>query len=413
MVGHSRSSGPYRSAASEFWSARLQSARAIAALIVAVAHAKGAVLLIDWHLPVLAQPNLRDGVLRFLDVFINSPAAVTSFFVISGFVIGLSLDRLGRLSPAAYFIFLSKRALRLYPAHLVAILGMIGLGLLLLANRAPLNIAGLPPDLSDWYSGVQFSPLKLRSVLANLSGMSWSLNLVAWSLYVQLCVAPLLPIFHWVARADRLRVDLLMLAILIALAALTWPTLWSTNWFVFYLGMLIPTQGRRWADCLIQHLGTRLAIVLAAAVTVVPGAIAFERPLSVFVIEAFGAFMLVSVLVWSRDPAAFRWLESPLLRWSGRISYSFYLWHFIVLTLVIHELYARIGAESVQRWDWLWFLAVTASTVGLALALARLSYVYVEQPVARLGATLMKRPRRPVRGSRLSGAGAPAQAPGD
>ena len=178
---------------------RIESVRGLAALCVALTHARGFLLLIDHDVVLLDRSSLRDFVLDVFDGFFNGETAVILFFVISGVVIGRALD--ARRSD--FVPFLIRRGFRLYPAHIVATLGIVGLGWLFLTGAPPLDFTAYP-NLgalhAAWLNGESFNPLKLRSVVGTLTMAGWSLNLVIWSLYAEMCAAPLLPLLHNLSR---------------------------------------------------------------------------------------------------------------------------------------------------------------------------------------------------------------------
>lgn len=73
-----------------------------------------------------------------------------------------------------------------------------------------------------------------------------------------------------------------------------------------------------------------------------------------------------------------RWLERPTLSWLGQISYSLYLYHVLVLALVV-----RLGAEMLPVWSLLIVSFI------LSFPVAHLAYRWVEVPAMRRG----RRPR--------------------
>src|SRR5262245_17810774 len=195
----------------------------------------------------------RDVVLKIMSGLINGETAVIVFFVISGVVIGRSLESRHRAASAGgdFIPFMIRRVLRLYPAHIVATLAIIGLAWLFLAGQPPVDQAAADPgtypamstEAAGWLNGKVFNPLKWQSVAGNLSMASWTMNLVVWSLYAEICAAPFLPLFHALARRGNGWLDIAVLAVLIALSLLNWQHLWSRYLFVFYLGMMVETHG--------------------------------------------------------------------------------------------------------------------------------------------------------------------------
>lgn len=72
-------------------------------------------------LPIQQLPSLRDKITKIALMAMNGHSAVMLFFVLSGFVLTLSLNRIGDLNAKAVFNFTIKRLLRLYPVLVVVI----------------------------------------------------------------------------------------------------------------------------------------------------------------------------------------------------------------------------------------------------------------------------------------------------
>lgn len=377
---------------------RVESVRGLAALCVALSHTLGYVMVNEgWGRSLVDQPSARAVVLKIIDGLTAGETAVTVFFVISGVVIGRSLDARGGSGSAGreFVPFMIRRVLRLYPAHIVATLAIIALAALFLMGRPPLDFAAYPAmsaDAAGWLNGDVFNPLKWRSVAGNLAMASWTMNLVVWSLYAEICAAPFLPLFHRLSRRKNGWLDAATLAALTGLSLLNWEHLWSRYLFVFYLGMMVETQGLVWARALERKLGGNLvAAALLYLLMVLPNTFAAHRSPAVVLAEALGAFGVVSLVVCSEGRQPLRSLERPLLRWNGRLSYSFYLWHFFIMTLALRAVYATLSAGVVHRFEIVIFLATALVTVGAALAIAQLSYTYVEIPSVGLGRRLAAR----------------------
>ena len=120
-----------------------------------------------------------------------------------------------------------------------------------------------------------------------------------------------------------------------------------------------------------------------------------RSPMDVLLPMALGmsvaAFGLVSLIAWGKSPAASGLLLQPFMRMTGRLSYSFYLWHDLLLYGFARLLFATVPPQVLAEWN-LTLLAVTyALTVGASLAVAALSYRWVERPFIALGRKLSRR----------------------
>ncbi len=116
-----------------------------------------------------------------------------------------------------------------------------------------------------------------------------------------------------------------------------------------------------------------------------PDLLIANRPSVVIIIEAFSAFTLISLIVRYADWRHFRLLDRPFVRWNGRLSYSFYLWHLMILTVLTHELYSHAAPELMQRFELPIFGGLLLISVAIALAIAHVSYRFVEKPGIALG----------------------------
>ena len=77
--------------------------------------------------------------------------------------------------------------------------------------------------------------------------------------------------------------------------------------------------------------------------------------------------------------------DNAVLRFLGRVSYSFYLLHPLTL-MIFWKMDAALGAILQAGCPpWLVLLAMLAISITVALPLAALSYHFVEKPFVRLG----------------------------
>ena len=85
-------------------------------------------------------------------------------------------------------------------------------------------------------------------------------------------------------------------------------------------------------------------------------------------------------------------LESPIIRWVGKISYGLYLYHWPIYLLVTPTRAARLvpGVDVIEGNNLIWLhLAIT-------FAVSTASFYLVEQPVVRRRVPLLDRPMKPI-----------------
>jgi len=326
--------------------------------------------------------GLQSGITRFLLVFLNGGAAVTVFFVLSGYVLGLSLDR-HSLRIGRVLGFYAKRVFRLYPAH-IAVTAAIAVSLLF--HRYQVFEAG-----SEWYGYWYRESVNTVQVLRNMALAQVELNHIAWTLQVELAGSVFLPVAYLLARRVGLGLNLL------ALAALVWLSFSTSSvllmfLYCFYAGLILPQLQQRFGSELGGSAGNMLLVigilVLCAGFTLMGSKGLFGRVL----IETLGAVIVISVLIHERNKENWfnRFLAIGVVNRLGRYSYSFYLLHFIVLYWMARALFHLVGAGALGAAPLAWGALMALVTVPLTFWLAGLSYRFVEVPMVKLGKRLTR-----------------------
>jgi peptidoglycan/LPS O-acetylase OafA/YrhL len=299
---------------------------------------------------------------------------VDIFFVISGCVITASLKRQPGSSLADLLAgFYARRLKRLVPALLL----MLVVGALLVCLVDPRPHASLRTGLA---AVVGFSNVELLGQATDYFARAAQLNVFThtWSLGVEEQFYFLYPLLVWGCGFGRqpggtrrlaLAISLLSLA---SLAAFAW--FWNTAPSAAYF--LMPT--RLWeigAGCLLQLALARgagaprwlLGLPPLPLVVALLATLALPRQLGV---AAHLSCVLLTTLLLGclrTGTLAERLLSRPGLVYLGLLSYSLYLWHWLVLSL------AR------------WTVGLTALTVPplllLTLLLAMASYTWLETPL--------------------------------
>ncbi len=294
---------------------------------------------------------------------------VTVFFVLSGFCIHGAYLQDRKIKPGARYNwmgYLRRRFLRIYPGMFVALVLSAIVGLF-------------------WTTGLIRNP-NWRGFFGHLFLFSnfdtencYGINAVLWSTIVECYFYLLYPVVVFgMSRFGCKRT-------LLTVTALSW------GYFLFVTvntpagdlrlmwQMTFPALWWKWC------LGVGLA-ELHFADSQSPTRSLLSRPLALFIVllTSFGAclfndvhvtanllrFLLpivVAVGVHGLSTARIQWLETSLCRWIGRVSYSIYLFHPIVL----------VGFSVISLGSWWWDLPLF---LFVAIAAGAAGYYLVEAP---------------------------------
>ncbi len=337
---------------------RIESLRGVAALTVAVLHATTPLVALP------AQGRLDQAGLFAIKALTNGYGAVVAFFVISGFVLARSLDR--NFDARGFAV---ARAFRLLPAAAAAV-GVVAI----LHGFFGYALNG----------GVSYGPV---NVILNMLMLRVNIIGVMWSMKAELAATPLIFFCSWIGRAGKPHRLLVIAGVLFALSFLgqyCHALGEDTNLgplFAFPIGVWLHFGGRK----LVEQLSTRSTVLVAGfAIVVFCGCSFFNTVASVgLLVECLSAATLVALVAYREGETLFAPLDYPIVRFYGKISYSFYLLHPLSLWFA-----ARV-ADHVQRLSDLpvSVIALVAAVCSVAATtpFAYLSWRFVETPFVRLG----------------------------
>jgi len=301
---------------------------------------------------------------------------VDVFFVISGFLIGGLLYKEATAGRFSYRDFYARRIRRIAPALLVLLAVTSALALLLLSPRELADFAGYA--LGTLFSVPNIVFLKSTNYFTG----SAELNplLMAWSLGVEeqfyIFFPPLLLLMM---RREKYLLPVIAFACLGSFALNVWTTLTHPAVAFYALpprawelgcGVLLalwqagraPAGSRSWRAQL---------LALAGLLMIVGSALLFDAKMAFPGYAALVPVVGTLLVVANGGPVTRLALASRPLVFVGLLSYSWYLWHWPLLS------FARIACDRPLSWE-------QASLVALlALALAYLSYRFVETPIRR------------------------------
>ncbi len=342
---------------------------------------------------------------NWIDSAFNGNAAVTLFFVLSGYVLGLSLRHTPGFSARTMGSFTVRRFFRIYPVFLISTLFVIGCLWCSAHFRWP-----FPGwfGTSDSYRPSLLNPgipPGAATVIRNLLLWSPSLNLVTWTLGIELRCSVLLPLLHWWSGKLSLRGRLLLLLGLVFTACLPkWClVLGSANaeaalsilhdgfggyLFLFYLGYLLPELG----PVLFRGINKSAAQWLFPWVPLVLFLGADRWGDELRILQGPAAAAIIGHLLYGTEHRVHRWLDAPLARFYGKISYSFYLWHDLVLIVLArttaHFVPKTILVPGALVFGGMMMLASCAITTGIAA----LGFRWIERPFVEWSKRITARP---------------------
>lgn len=337
---------------------QMEALRGIAALVVVLFHVLQSVAV---PLPHLSDfPSLPFAIFVFgSQTLINGGSAVVVFFVLSGFVMGANLDPTSCLRPRPYAQFIVRRMFRLIPVCIVGVL--------------------FAAFMWHTFNGTQYSP---SDILENASLVRTDIDLPLWSLQIEALISLGYPILFFalmrVGPATRYAlIAWICFSVLLGLSVHTTEYLPA-----FALGVAIPSLGR----ALIQELGPQrsawillpvFALYSAAPLTATFGLFGYATHLMIW---TWGAFYIVAWAMYGENPISEFVLSHPGARWLGRVSFSLYVIHHPIVTVVRHHLAMNVTDNLFAQ-----TLIVAVVAIPLSFVAAQACFSLAEEPFRRLG----------------------------
>jgi exopolysaccharide production protein ExoZ len=332
----------------------VQALRAIAALLVVAYHAVD-----QWT-------SHRPGYVTGIDYWPNGSAGVDIFFVISGLVMTLSVQRNAtRAHPA--WSFIKDRIIRIVPLYWVITTLKIAVVVAIpaLATRTrldPLYVAGsyflLP--VHDW-TGV------IRPVLP----VGWTLT---YEMFFYILVAVSLFL-----RVPLARVCVPMLLLVVAIACVAPPEEFANTMVAEFIFGIVIGRSIPWLRSLPPSVGTIVGVAGFATLLMIPVLGGILRPLT----WGLPAACVVAAVVALEMPA-----RKMIPRWllaAGNASYATYLTHGFVVPAVF-----ILCAKSISV-DWAGVTATIILSLVISLIVGQAVHHFIEQPLL-----LRLRTRRPI-----------------
>ncbi|MGQ0501826.1 MAG: acyltransferase family protein [Panacagrimonas sp.] len=328
-----------------------------------------------------------------LGILIDGAPAVPVFFVLSGFVLTLMLER-----GMNYREYLVRRVIRLYIPYIASIACAVSLIAIVGSHKIP--------ELSDWANIFLGVEITWESILDHVVFVgvfdTTRYNFPIWTLVHEMRISLFFPLllaavlrYGW-KRAIAGFLCLSVVSILVGYYIRTatpfplWQSVADTGFWTFFLVVGASLAVKRDAVTAWYKGLSRNAL---AAIWVLAGAI-YILPVRVSIFSSVGPFWaLISlpgvaffIIAAFSSLHAIAFLEWKPLRFLGKISYSLYLCHAILLVTGLTLFYDDVPT---------WLLLVGVFVASLCVA--TVAFHVVERPAIMLGAFLGTRVGRLTR----------------
>lgn len=333
---------------------------------------------------LLALPGIHGRLIQSLgNIF-----AVDIFIILSGFVIFFMLSE----TRDNYVVYLIKRFFRIFPIYLlVLVVSVLTLhwfrDILLQAAPGESTLSRL--QLIDAAS-YKF-PLQLLTHAALLQGVipvhwipfssyafvgqAWSVS-VEWQFYL---IAPLL--FAWIAKSESTAAKIALVILVLAIGG--WSVLTDDGFVgchgaMFILGFLSLYFYRDLA----HRLSTQTIIASAFLLTLASAVIVprYAVPIAIWCV-AFGSVIVHARHPRQRNPVA-TVLKLKVTAFIGRISYSIYMTHMLIVMLLL-KIFTHLPMPLPVR-----YVVFPLAVMALTILLSTITYKVVEMPFQKVGKRL-------------------------
>jgi peptidoglycan/LPS O-acetylase OafA/YrhL len=355
--------------------AALDGVRAIAILMVIVYHSLNGLPGMTWGQNVAMRLASQGW------------AGVDLFFVLSGFLItGILMD--ARESAHALRNFYARRVLRIVPVYLVFLLFSLWL-----ASAVGTSSADESARLHQTQMWYWTYTMNILVALHNWSATTLPTSHL-WSLAVEEQFYLLWPLAALLMSPMTLRRTALACIAAAELCRLAFIlhgadgqvnfVLLPTRMDTLAAGAFLACAYREpalWARVLGARQGlTLVALVLVLCNVLYRHTIDIQAPLEQMIV--LPALVALGTVLVASAAAGIPWLSSTALRLIAKISYGMYVWHLVVIRLIV--MHVRAPATTSPRAWWIFYTVMVGGTVCGSIVVALISWHVIEQPFLRL-----------------------------
>ncbi len=340
----------------------------------------GAIAVMSYHVFDFfpAHESLRVALLASpLGIVFNGLGALHMFFVLSGYVLALSLTRDTRSGKLPRFYV--RRVFRIHPPYVMGVLfaWVMTLGL----QRVSSGAMPMTASASCFHLPASLMPRALM-----LPSLAFGQLPVGWSLYVEIAMSVIFPLLLWLGRRTH---PLLLVALgFVLLRPLDVRVGFLIFTLNFALGIAVFLAPPRLGTFIASLSGRATAMWLVVMVLVLqsPYAISWwntgtsgmddRNAPSMIIPLALGSTLLVAATV--HHPSVRGFFAASWIAWLGSISFSFYLIHFTVLTFLVCRFTGH--TQPIPS-----VIGIGVVAFAISVGLSVVGYRFVEQPSMNAG----------------------------
>ena len=340
-----------------------------------------------WGQNVLEFHDWQSKIQQIMMILGNGGAAVTLFFILSGFVMGLSLNKFSKIDFLDTINFYIKRIIRLYPVYLFLVV-------VTAIYMWTIFVYKVYPAASSWYTWWMNFQMTIHEFFLNVFFIHTYLGGVTWTLRVILVASIIFPIFYLINKRTSKPVDLLLVVLLIVLDFTVFiiPDFRDLRYlFMFYSGLIIAKFSKFFHDIpgWIVYLSSPFLIFVLLDVRYLTDEYVGG------VVENIICWFIIGVLAYGQEFRLFNFLETKFFKYLGKVSYSIYLTHFSVLYILSKIMFENLPNLPYKDHYLIIHFILWGLSLGITLILSSIIYRFVEKPALVLSSKLQIRPKQP------------------
>lgn len=342
----------------------LDGLRGLAALSVFVSHFIGVFSVTSLTLKKISNTPIH--------LLWNGEGAVFLFFLLSGFV--LTLPYVRQKDKLNLFPFYVKRIFRIYPAFFFAFILSIILKSYLFNENGMIHFSDWINEFWKWnIHELSFSDFFNTLILVGKDFNSKLFIPVIGTLRTEMIISFFLPFMIFIALRLKLILNILVLILLFAFD--------KDIWGVFYIGIIIAFYNDKiiyYLNQLNSYIVLLLLVVASILYTsrfsLMGGIITYNKMSFLFTVVGCVLFLLFSIVPGRLNSI----LNTKMVQFLGRISYSLYLVHFPILLFTCSIVSNRYLLQ-------LSIPIILIISLSFTILISLLTYNYIEIPLIRIG----------------------------